>query len=239
LLNIKQHTITKQLCIKKICLFFIAISFVFNTLAQSNNTKLKSIKLDTSLKLNSQKPKATYNSFYSDELIFVNKNAILSLQIENIELHKNISGKGILHIANQKNINLTATKPLTVANIKIENTQIDLKTELHTTGKITLNKASVKLNQNNLITEQPIVFLDKTSKIIENGTGVWINLPKYQQNPISQNTTKDQQTTNSFINLQEVKVNIPTFALNLQTTNTNLKKYFEPQVPEPPPKKKV
>jgi len=239
LLHTKQHNTTNPLYIKSIYLFFVAISFVFNTVAQSNKTALKSIKLDTSLQWNNQNPKASYNSFYADELIFVNKNAVLSLQIKNIELHKNITGKGILHLANSKNINLSTSVALTVANIKIENTQIALKTELHTTGKITLKKASIQLNQYNLSTEQPIVFLDKTSKVIENDTGVWINLPKYRQNPISQNTTRDPQTTNAFINLQEVNINTPTFALNLQTTHTNFKKYFKPNVPEPPPKKAV
>ena len=49
-------------------------------------------------------------------------------------------------------------------------------------------------------------------------------------------TTNNQQTTNQFITEQEVKIKTQTFALNLQTTNTKLKKQFKSKVPKPPPR---
>lgn len=173
--------------------------------------------------------------FFSNELIFVGENTVLSIQTKNIVLNEDVTGDGLLHIGNTKEVALKTKTPITIKKIQIENTIVSLQSELAVTGKMHLKNAAIKLNDYNLITDENI-FFEKESILIENGVGVWIQKKGFKQQIAGHNNSNNTQViTIPFVNANNIvakRYNTKQFFLKDKTELVRI--YFN--IPKPPPK---
>lgn len=226
----KQHiTINKIKNNTLSVLFGLFTVFMF---AQQNaeNSSLSTIDTQNTAK------NANKSSFVSDTQIFIAENTAFSIQLKNILLNKEVSGDGLLHIANTPNIYITSLVPITVAYVKVENTQLQLQHKLQISGRIELAKANILLNENNLITEQKVLYNDQWSHIIENSTGLWLKKQASLSNSIPKNSNLNNtyKLTVALISTEKVCRKTKNKSVQILTRNA-LNPYYFGQVPKPPP----
>ncbi len=225
----KTHIISKLLKTKTLS-FVFSLFALFVSAQKSAEKQLISVHSTQNTQQNSQ------SSFFSDTPVFISDSAIFSLQLKNINFNKKVFGEGLLHIANIPNVNLASLRPLSVAHVKIENTQLQLQNILQVTGELKLVKATILLNEFNLITEKELLFDDDVSNVLQNSTGIWI---KPQIN-FSKSLPKNKQINNTYISFALIYDKVGYFSkkyLILKLNKNNkLNKNLFCQVPKPPPK---
>ena len=153
--------------------------------------------------------------FYSKEAIYISKESVLSIQIDKIIFEDDVVGVGLLHITSKKKVTVKTIKPIRVAHVEIENTTIDMQSDIVITGELQLKNATILLNDFNLQTEKKVIF-DEKSEVIENGEGVWIKKSHFiKEIVIHQKTTP--KTTQKHI---EIKIVLTTKTNTIQCALT-------------------
>ena len=156
----KDCTSYKTLIKSNITLFVVVFAVLFSySQKEENKVPLAAQKTNTSI-------------FFTDTNIYLDKDAVFNVQVENVILNKTFLGRGAFSISNTKLTTLKTKEPINV-DVAFNNTTVSLESEVKLTKKVTLVNAKLKLNDYDLVTEQE-VLADATSKIIENGKGQYL-----------------------------------------------------------------
>ena len=147
------------------------VLFSLFTSVYAQNKSIQNKSIDVSMQ---EDIKIQTTDFYSKESLYISKGAVLSIQIDNIVFEDEVAGGGLLHITNKNKVTVKTIKPITVARVKIENTTIDMQSDIVISGALHLKSTTILLNDFNLHTKKKVIFEDEKSKIVENGEGVWI-----------------------------------------------------------------